>query len=190
MTEKKKIQQDIAAAMSTTRQAVAQYCDGVVQPNIEKVYKVAKYLEVSADYLLGLTNEKSPSITYQAINQKLGLTGDAIGVLERYHAIGDNELDFEYKPTVKAVNLLLSSDYALTLLDFIYIYVTREDLPSNIQALTEWVYDYDTDKAPNKKNLSNEIVSGNDINHIAELRVHTFLRQLRRSVKENWGDKK
>jgi len=53
MKEKKTTQQELAEAVGTTRQAVAQYADGSVQPNIEKLCKIASFFECDSDYLLG-----------------------------------------------------------------------------------------------------------------------------------------
>lgn len=54
-------QQKLAAAIGTTRQAVAQYMDGIVLPNIDKLYKIAIAFNVSADYLLGISNSQTPT---------------------------------------------------------------------------------------------------------------------------------
>lgn len=51
-------QQDLAEAIGTTRQAISQYIKGAVLPNIEKLYKLAEYFEVSADWLIGLPDCK------------------------------------------------------------------------------------------------------------------------------------
>ncbi len=49
----KATQQDLAAAVGTTRQAVSQYIKGLAQPSIEKLYKIAEFFCVSADWLIG-----------------------------------------------------------------------------------------------------------------------------------------
>ena len=53
MERNKTTQLELARATSITRQAISQYTDGSVMPNIEKLYLIAKYFNVSADYLLG-----------------------------------------------------------------------------------------------------------------------------------------
>lgn len=57
--DKKITQQELADSIGTTRQAIAQYLDGSVYPNAEKVSRIADFFDISADYLLGRNNEKS-----------------------------------------------------------------------------------------------------------------------------------
>lgn len=78
----KATQQDVAAAVGTTRQAISQYADGSVQPNIEKLYKIAEYFSVSADYLLGIADVTASDVDDKAINKMLGLSEKAIAALK------------------------------------------------------------------------------------------------------------
>lgn len=78
MKKAKVTQQDLAAAVGTTRQAISQYADGSVQPNIEKLYKIAEFFHVSADYLLGMSSVVSSDIDIKAINKMLGLSEKTI----------------------------------------------------------------------------------------------------------------
>lgn len=84
MKKSKVTQQDLAAAVGTTRQAISQYADGSVQPNIEKLYKIAEYFKVSADYLLGISEVTSSDIDTKAINKMLGLSEKAINEMQIY----------------------------------------------------------------------------------------------------------
>ncbi|MBC3797167.1 helix-turn-helix domain-containing protein [Acetobacterium tundrae] len=79
MEEPKTTQQELASNVGVTRQAISQYMDGSVQPNIEKFYKIVDYFKVSADYLLGKTNVKTLDTDIQAISDKTGLSEEAIG---------------------------------------------------------------------------------------------------------------
>ena len=47
----------VAESVGVTRQAVSQYQNGSTQPNAETLAKIAKHFNISADYLLGLSNE-------------------------------------------------------------------------------------------------------------------------------------
>lgn len=78
MKEYKKTQQDIAELVGTSRQAVAQYTDGSTQPTIERLYKIANYFQVSADYLLGISDVKSIDMQDKEISKVLGLSEKAI----------------------------------------------------------------------------------------------------------------
>ena len=50
-----KTQVEIAKALNITKQCVNDYKTGKSVPSIETLYHLCQYLDVSADYLLGLT---------------------------------------------------------------------------------------------------------------------------------------
>ena len=79
--EKRVTQQDLAAATGYTRQAISQYMDGSVLPNIEKLQTFAKYFNVSADYFLGLTHVQTPDKDVQFICDYTGLSEKAVEIL-------------------------------------------------------------------------------------------------------------
>ena len=54
MEENRTTQKELAEVVGTTRQAISQYMDGSVQPNIEKLCKIASYYGCVSDYLLGM----------------------------------------------------------------------------------------------------------------------------------------
>ena len=51
-----KTQVEIAKALNVTKQCVNDYKTGKSVPSLETLYTLCKYLDVSADYLLGLTD--------------------------------------------------------------------------------------------------------------------------------------
>ena len=51
-----KTQVEIAKALNVTKQCVNDYKTGKSVPSLETLYALCKYLDVSADYLLGLTD--------------------------------------------------------------------------------------------------------------------------------------
>jgi transcriptional regulator with XRE-family HTH domain len=51
-------QQELADTINTSRRAVAYWESGKVQPTSESIVLLAVYFNVSADYLLGLTDQK------------------------------------------------------------------------------------------------------------------------------------
>lgn len=99
MKNAKATQQDVAAAVGTTRQAISQYADGSVQPNIEKLYKIANYFNVSADYLLGIADVTASDVDDKAINQMLGLSEKAISKLKQ-EDINAYDADSEFREFV------------------------------------------------------------------------------------------
>lgn len=62
-------QKTLATAINTSRQAVAQYEDGSTIPNIDKLYNIASFFNVSADYLLGIETDSVKATQEMLIKQ-------------------------------------------------------------------------------------------------------------------------
>ena len=108
MDEQNKTQKEVADVLGITRQAISQYLDGAVQPNLEKLYKLANYFQVSCDWFVGQSDIKSSDIDDMAINKKLGLTQEAI---EHLQFLNENIDDIEaIENELKTINFLLSDD--------------------------------------------------------------------------------
>lgn len=60
MDKRKMKQKDLAEKSGISRQSIGYYADGSNIPNAEVLAKIAKALDVSADYLLGLSDDESP----------------------------------------------------------------------------------------------------------------------------------
>lgn len=56
MQENSISKQALANAIGTSRPAVSQFANGVNLPSIEKLVAIAEHLDVSTDYLLGLSD--------------------------------------------------------------------------------------------------------------------------------------
>lgn len=78
------IQDDVAKSIGVSRQALGKWANGETVPDIIDLKKLAKYFNVSADYLLGLTNNKTNDITVKAICEYTGLSDEAVESLADY----------------------------------------------------------------------------------------------------------
>lgn len=67
--------------ITITPQSLNNYENGKQIPDIAHLYCICKALNISADYLLGLSDVQSPDTDYQAINKMIGLTDEAITAL-------------------------------------------------------------------------------------------------------------
>ena len=56
LKQSEKKQTEIALALNLSKQCVNDYRTGKTLPSIETLYLLCKYLDVSADYLLGLSD--------------------------------------------------------------------------------------------------------------------------------------
>ncbi len=64
----------LAKELKITRQAVSQYADGSVQPNVERLVSIANFFDVSTDYLVGLSEYEK--------RETAGLTAESMGILD------------------------------------------------------------------------------------------------------------
>lgn len=53
-------QQEIATLLETSQQAYLKYEKGINEMPVRRIIKLCKHYNVSADYLLGLTNDPRP----------------------------------------------------------------------------------------------------------------------------------
>jgi transcriptional regulator with XRE-family HTH domain len=81
MHEKGMNQQELADKLGVRRQTVQLYEAGGAAPKIDGILAIAEAFDVSADYLIGLSNEPSPKADVQAISKKYGLSGAALETL-------------------------------------------------------------------------------------------------------------
>ena len=72
----------LAKCVGITRQAVSQYCDGSTQPNAETIFKIARHFNVSADYLLGLSDVPSVDTDLKAVCDYTGLSQEAVELIK------------------------------------------------------------------------------------------------------------
>lgn len=81
-------QQQIAEFLGCNRATVTNYENGKRTPDIDTIVKLAKLYEVSADYLLGLSNAESTDKDIQFISKRTGLNENAINRLAWYNESG------------------------------------------------------------------------------------------------------
>lgn len=81
--------QQLAASLGITRQAVSNYMNGVALPDIIMLPKIATALEVSADYLIGLSDIPTNNASTAAAASYTGLSGEAVDALAILSAAGE-----------------------------------------------------------------------------------------------------
>lgn len=97
----KKLTQDyLANYLGVKRQTISQYFNGSTLPQLEKMYLIANFFNVSVDYLMGFVNAESVDIYDKKISQIIGLNDEAINNLKTTNK--DN------KTNIQVVNTLLN----------------------------------------------------------------------------------
>ena len=90
----KTTQQTLADYIGITRQAVGHYQTGQSSPDWKILSKIAKFFNVSSDYLIGISDIQSQDKGVQAACSYLELPEESIGAIRRLIDIGE---DFDYQ---------------------------------------------------------------------------------------------
>lgn len=142
MSENETTQTELAGVTGITRQAISQYMDGSIQPNIEKLYKIADFFKASADYLLGLSNVKSSNADNKEINRKLGLSDYSIDILESYN----EKFNGEY--LIPVINYLIEQEEPL---HFVEEEISLSNIEGHLNQASANEEDFDKLSADRKK---------------------------------------
>lgn len=78
LDERGKTQEELADFVGVSRQSIAQWKDGKTKPDILYLTKIAKFFDVSADYLLGRQRAETMDISLAAACEYLGLSVKAV----------------------------------------------------------------------------------------------------------------
>jgi transcriptional regulator with XRE-family HTH domain len=70
--------EDFAKAVGISSSAVRMWCTGYARPDIEKLPAICKYFNVSADWLLGLSETQSVKMEFREICKETGLSDHAL----------------------------------------------------------------------------------------------------------------
>ena len=107
LLNKKKIsKQTLADIIGISRQAISQYCDGSTIPNADKLTEIAKYFNVSLDYLAGLSDVSTVDVNIQGICNQTGLSERAVKeALPRYKTVL-----FQNVSVTDSLNFIINSD--------------------------------------------------------------------------------
>lgn len=95
-----KKQKELAAALGVTDNTISYFVSGKRTPNTEQIIKIAEFLNVSADYLLGLSDVQSTDIDTQAICKKIGCSEEVVSSLISLY----QELAFDNNAMVELIN--------------------------------------------------------------------------------------
>ena len=109
----KMLQKELAKILGVTDNTISYFCSGARTPKIEQLVKIAKALNVTTDYLLGLTDDPSPK---PCAVDELGLSGEVIQDILHLQSEENS-----------AARWVIPKD-AIPILNWIINYVTREDL--------------------------------------------------------------
>lgn len=113
-------QKELAQQIGVTDNTISYFCSGRRTPNIEMLISIARALNVSGDYLLGLSDVITPSTDLQAVVAYTGLSEDNVATLNTHKvaAAFDPPLVYNEARNIQGDELFL--DCANDLLDAMY----------------------------------------------------------------------
>ena len=94
-SDKEITQIQLSEILDTAKSNISKYEADTIEPNISMLCKLAKYFNVSVDYLIGISNEKlSYGMTsYSSVSNKLDIScGESIAYWIRKTGLGDDEI--------------------------------------------------------------------------------------------------
>ena len=127
-SSRKMRQQDLADYLNIKRQTVSLYMSGLSMPDASQIRGIAYFFNVSADYLLGLSDSESLDDSIQSVHSITGLSESAINYLKQLKRMADNPPDAnsligEYAKGRIALNSAFISDYGI--MGLIELYIPR-----------------------------------------------------------------
>ncbi len=121
---KKESQEAAAKVFNTSRQTFGNWLAGRNQPDFETLIKIAKYYNVSTDYLLGITNVSSIDNEVRTAVEVTGLSEKAVNSLK---ALTTSE-----KGVSEVIEAILKNKYfEEAILDIIHLLTYPTDKPEN-----------------------------------------------------------
>lgn len=189
LEEKNMTQGELAKSSNIAAATISKWLTGGKEkvfpyPQVEKLLSVAKVLNVSLDYLVGLTDSRKTDIEYQLISKKLGLSDPAIDILIKFKEY-QHELEvntdgetFEiasHEGSLDAVNALLEYDSKCKILPNIARFLFGDqassisvDKKASISANTE----------------IKRFIHGEDLNAVRLVRIQSLLHELKQLINQ------
>ncbi len=106
--ELKMSQNEFADFLDISNGSVGGYETGAKTPNCEILVKISKKLNVSTDYLLGLSSIETPNTNTRAICEATGLSEKSVDILQ--WCMGPNG-DYLFDDYLTAINFFIESQY-------------------------------------------------------------------------------
>ncbi len=128
-SEKGIIQEDVAKATGITRQSLGKWANGENVPDILDLKKLAEYFGVSADYLLGLTDNSTTDMELQAVCNYTGLSDNTIYLLNLLNQVRKLNIS-DYQPSI--INILDSIFSEIDNGYYYFLFFMRDAINTNL----------------------------------------------------------
>jgi transcriptional regulator with XRE-family HTH domain len=135
--------EELANAVGIGSSAVRMWYTGYARPDIEKIPAICKFYEVSADWLLGLSDAQSVDMGSRQISEETGLTDHALLNMKKLNKQAKNG-ESPY-PKLSAQEQLWLINHFIEEADTVYSIADKANIYVNIRNAVESfdIHDYD-----------------------------------------------
>lgn len=121
--------------------AMSNLIHGVNTPSIDVIQRIAKFLNVSVDYLLGNTDIKTPNIKLQAIEKYTGLSEQAIQIFKDISSWSSKSHNPNFS---KGVNdFICSGHFVQLIMQYIAYKRAVEIVEYRLQTFSGWLVEHE-----------------------------------------------
>lgn len=150
---------DFAKFLEMSRQTVGFYLNGERVPDALTLIKIAEKCNVSSDYLIGLTDIRSPDLNIQAVSKETGLSEKCLEALRIIHGVDISaekagKVKYEYSETI---NCLVEHEPDFNPLVWIGRYLSVPDIKINHYITVNGEIKKKSERAPRNKDEFVEI---------------------------------
>ena len=108
---------ELAEKTGILANTISYFCSGTRIPNVDQLISIAKALDVSTDYLLGLTESMQLSVDARGVSDYTGLSDRAIAILH------DENISIDVR---RIINILAQSTYYIHFASSLFQYLNSE----------------------------------------------------------------
>lgn len=159
------------------RQSISQYMSGQSNPDTDRLTAICKALNVSADFLLGLSDVASPCVTVQEMCRYTGLSETAVAVLHHIVETKAQPWEPEDTATIAFMNYELEDAAKNNMRPTVF-----GDMYRYLWCLRARAYDEKDVYDCGKSEILAEIDAWNFVLHVPDLAGAFFLKQIERHL--------
>ena len=144
LAQKGIMQKTLAEHIGVTDNTISYYLSGKRCPDIDKLIEIAKFLNISTDYLLGLQKEPTLDEDIKKICDYTGLSGTAVSRIRMFHDDVKEKADYRVVLDVDGANsLIYSPDLSFDILNQLlcnpHFYSTISAAADYKISLSKWI---------------------------------------------------
>ena len=119
LAERNVKQKELAEMIGVTDNTISYFCSGKRIPNTQQIKCIADYFDVSADYLLGISNDTTKNEDVKAICDYTGLSEKAVNKLNKFNEATQGGFFHSVTHNLNLMNEFIESEILFNVLAYI-----------------------------------------------------------------------